>query len=189
MSLGEQGTRPSRQLWTCLDQPRSSWSDRRRPRRSRAQSYLVRWLDGRLSVLSPAAIQLAPKGPAALVHVIGSDRSRQTSISSENGVNRGSPLSSFPPRRRCICWDPATLRSRDSMCCPPSTAWSPALLSLLWLGARWSARSQPRCGTDYPFTARLSVPPAVWTPPAFRTRTRRAFAPVEAHRNSSRRSS
>ncbi len=39
------------------------------------ESYLVRWLDGRLSVLPPAAIRLAPKGAAALVHVIGSAQS------------------------------------------------------------------------------------------------------------------
>ena len=39
------------------------------------ESYLVRWLDGRLSVLPPAAIRLAPAGAAALVHVIGSDQS------------------------------------------------------------------------------------------------------------------
>ena len=39
------------------------------------ESYLVRWLDGRLSVLSPATVRLAPKGATARVHGIGSARS------------------------------------------------------------------------------------------------------------------
>ena len=49
------------------------------------ESYLVRWLDGRMSVLSPTAIQLAPKGRPHSCTSSARIEARRTSISFENG--------------------------------------------------------------------------------------------------------
>ena len=64
----------------------------------------------------------------------------------------------------------------------------PGLLSLLWL-ERAGVRVLNRAAALITVHDKLRTARCLGRSPAFRTRTRRAFAPVEGHRSSSRRSS
>jgi len=100
------------------------------------ESYLVRWLDGRLSVLPPAAIQLAPKGPAARVHVIGSDRSSTNVDLVREWGEQGLDAVLVSAEEALHLLGPGDVAVARLDVLPTVDGVEPGLLSLLWLERR-----------------------------------------------------
>ena len=97
------------------------------------ESYLVRWLDGRLSVLSPAAVRLAPEGPAALVHVIGSDQSSTNVDLVREWGEQGLDAVLVSAEEALHVLGPGDVAVGRLDVLPTLDGVEPGLLSLLWL--------------------------------------------------------